>query len=52
MTNEERQEETPDEILVVAAIIGDLSAFDELASRYRAAVVRMAQSITGRGSEA
>ncbi len=44
--NEEK--ETPDEVLVVAAIIGDLSAFDELASRYRVAVVRMAQSITGR----
>jgi RNA polymerase sigma-70 factor, ECF subfamily len=50
MANEEQ--ETPDEVLVVAAIIGDLSAFDELASRYRAAVVRMAQSITGRGSDA
>jgi hypothetical protein len=28
-------QETPDEVLVVAAILGDLSAFDELASRYR-----------------
>lgn len=46
MANEEQ--ETPDEVLVVAAIIGDLSAFDELVSRYRAAVVRLAQSITGR----
>lgn len=43
-----REEETPDEVLVVAAIIGDLSAFDELVSRYQAAVVRLAQSITGR----
>ncbi len=41
-------EEIPDELLVVAAILGDLSAFDELASRYRAAVVRTAQSIVGR----
>src|SRR3982750_1096368 len=40
--------ETPDELLVVAAILGDLGAFDELASRYRAAVVRTAQSIVGR----
>ena len=47
MAKEEAQE-TPDEILVVSAIIGDLSAFDELVSRYRAAVVRLAQSITGR----
>src|SRR6266566_6062349 len=38
----------PDEVLVVAAILGDLGAFDELASRYRAAVVRLAQSIVGR----
>lgn len=40
--------EPPDEVLVVAAILGDLDAFDELASRYRAAVVRTAQSIVGR----
>lgn len=40
-------EETPDELLVVAAILGDMGAFDELASRYRAAVVRTAQSIVG-----
>ncbi len=40
--------EMADEVLVVAAILGDLSAFDELASRYRAAVVRVAQSIVGR----
>ncbi len=38
----------PDEVLVVAAIVGNLEAFDELASRYRAAVVRTAQSIVGR----
>lgn len=41
-------EEIPDEMLVVAAILGDLNAFDELALRYRAAVVRVAQSIVGR----
>lgn len=41
-------EEPPDEVLVVAAILGDLDAFGELASRYRAAAVRAAQSIVGR----
>jgi RNA polymerase sigma-70 factor (ECF subfamily) len=40
--------EPPDEILVVAAILGDLGAFDELAARYRAAVVRAAQAVVGR----
>lgn len=40
--------EPPDEMLVVASILGDLEAFDELASRYRAAAVRAAQSIVGR----
>ncbi len=40
--------EPPDEVLVVAAILGDLDAFDELATRYRAAVVRAAQSVVGR----
>lgn len=40
--------EAPDEILVVGAILGSLDAFDELASRYRAAAVRVAQSIVGR----
>ena len=39
--------EPPDELLVVAAILGDLEAFGELASRYRAAVVRTAQAIVG-----
>jgi RNA polymerase sigma-70 factor (ECF subfamily) len=43
-----REQGPPDEVLVVAAIVGDLAAFDELASRYRAAVVRAAQSIVGR----
>jgi RNA polymerase sigma-70 factor, ECF subfamily len=40
--------EPPDEVLVVAAILGDLDAFDHLAARYRAAVVRTAQAIVGR----
>jgi RNA polymerase sigma-70 factor (ECF subfamily) len=40
--------EQPDEILVVEAILGNLYAFNELASRYRAAVVRTAQAIVGR----
>ena len=39
--------EPPDEVLVVAAIVGDLEAFDQLVLRYRAAVVRVAQSIVG-----
>lgn len=37
--------ETPDEVLVVAAILGDFAAFDVLVRRYRAAVVRTAQTI-------
>lgn len=40
--------EPQDEVLVVAAILGRLDAFDELALRYRAAVVRTAQAIVGR----
>lgn len=40
--------EPPDEVLVIAAILGDLDAFDELARRYRAAAVRAAQAIVGR----
>src|SRR6266853_802373 len=40
--------EQPDEILVVEAILGNLDAFDELALRYRAAVMRTAQAIVGR----
>jgi RNA polymerase sigma-70 factor (ECF subfamily) len=39
--------EPRDEILVVAAILGDLEAFGELALRYRAAVVRNAAAIVG-----
>jgi RNA polymerase sigma-70 factor (ECF subfamily) len=37
-----------DEVLVVASILGDLGAFEELVGRYRAAVVRTAQAIVGR----
>ena len=44
----EERVEPPDEVLVVAAILGNLDAFDELASRYHAAVVRTAQGIVGR----
>jgi RNA polymerase sigma-70 factor, ECF subfamily len=40
--------ESPDDVLVVAAILGDLAAFDLLVLRYRAAVVRVAQGIVGR----
>src|SRR5512143_4207533 len=36
---------TPDEILVVAAIIGGWGAFDELVLRYRPAVVRAARML-------
>jgi RNA polymerase sigma-70 factor (ECF subfamily) len=40
--------EPPDEVLVVAAIVGDLQAFDQLVFRYRAAVTRVASGIVGR----
>src|SRR6185436_147235 len=40
--------ESADDVLVVAAILGDLAAFDQLVLRYRAAVVRVAQGIVGR----
>jgi RNA polymerase sigma-70 factor, ECF subfamily len=40
--------EPPDEVLVVAAIVGNLQAFDQLVMRYRAAVTRVATSIVGR----
>ncbi len=39
--------ESPDEVLVIAAILGDLEAFEELVLRYRAAVVRLARTIVG-----
>ena len=37
----------PDEALVVAAILGDLSSFDVLVMRYRVAAYRVAHSIAG-----
>ena len=40
--------EPPDEVLVVAAIVGDLEAFNQLVVRYRAAVIRVAAGIVGR----
>ncbi len=40
--------DTPDEVLVVAAMVGDLAAFDTLTMRYRQGVVRAAQAIVGR----
>lgn len=39
--------ESPDEVLVVAAILGNLEAFEELVLRYRPAVVRLARTIVG-----
>jgi RNA polymerase sigma-70 factor (ECF subfamily) len=42
------RDDPPDEVLVVAAILGDLEAFNELAGRYRAAAVRTAQAVVGR----
>jgi RNA polymerase sigma-70 factor (ECF subfamily) len=39
--------ESPDELLVVAAIFGNLEAFEELVLRYRPAVVRLARTIVG-----
>ena len=39
--------ESPDELLVVAAILGNLEAFEELVRRYRPAVVRLARTIVG-----
>lgn len=39
--------ESPDEVLVIAAILGNLEAFEELVLRYRPAVVRLARSIVG-----
>jgi RNA polymerase sigma-70 factor (ECF subfamily) len=42
-----RPENLPDEMLAIAAILGDLRSFDMLALRYRAAAYRVAQSIAG-----
>src|SRR5690349_9059428 len=39
--------ESPDELLVVAAILGNLDAFEQLVLRYRPAVVRLARTIVG-----
>ena len=39
--------ESPDEVLVLGAILGNLEAFEELVVRYRPAVVRLARSIAG-----
>ena len=39
--------ESPDELLVLAAILGNLEAFEELVLRYRSAVVRLARTIVG-----
>src|SRR5215470_3265879 len=41
------QPESPDEVLVIAAILGNLEAFEELVLRYRPAVVRLARTIVG-----
>ena len=40
-------DKTPDEVLVVAAILGDLKAFNELVKRYANAVLRVARGIVG-----
>jgi RNA polymerase sigma-70 factor (ECF subfamily) len=42
-----RPENQPDELLVIAAILGDLRSFDALVMRYRAAAYRVAQAIGG-----
>jgi len=39
--------ESPDELLVLAAILGNLEAFEQLVLRYRPAVVRLARTIVG-----
>jgi len=39
--------ESPDEVLVIGAILGNLEAFEELVVRYRPAVVRLARTIAG-----
>ncbi|RMG49626.1 MAG: RNA polymerase sigma factor [Acidobacteria bacterium] len=45
--NRVKNADLPDEVLVMAAILGDIRAFDTLVLRYRPAVVRVAQSIVG-----
>src|ERR1041385_5775111 len=39
--------ESPDELLVVGAILGDLVAFEQLVLRYGPAIVRLARTIVG-----
>ena len=39
--------ESPDELLVIEAILGNLEAFEQLVLRYRPAVVRLARTIVG-----
>jgi RNA polymerase sigma-70 factor (ECF subfamily) len=39
--------ESPDEVLVLGAILGDLEAFEQLVLRYRPAVVRLARTVVG-----
>ena len=39
--------ESPDELLVIGAILGNLDAFEQLVVRYRPAVVRLARTIVG-----
>ena len=39
--------ESPDELLVLGAILGNLEAFEQLVVRYRPAVVRLARTIVG-----
>src|SRR5215218_8825266 len=39
--------ESPDELLVIGAILGNLDAFEQLVLRYRPAVVRLARTIVG-----
>jgi RNA polymerase sigma-70 factor, ECF subfamily len=47
MAGRTKLENLPDETLAVAAILGDLRSFDELARRYRAAAYRVARAVAG-----
>lgn len=42
-----RPDKQPDEALVIAAMLGDLRSFDELALRYRTAAFRVARAVAG-----
>src|SRR5215212_5433689 len=44
---EPKLEKLPDEMLALAAVLGDLRSFDALVLRYRRAAYRVAQSIAG-----